>query len=90
MPPRYGLAIGPTEMIGHGNSNRPDGQRLGVHWRSGRPWLNVDLASWRVSPAGGGGFPWLWLALVLGLAAALLLLLRRIVLPKGTLSARPA
>ena len=65
------------------------GQRLAVHWKSGRSWLNVDLASWRVTPA-GAGFPWLWLILGLGLAAAVLLLLRRIVLPKGTLSTRAA
>jgi hypothetical protein len=64
-------------------------KRLAVRWRSGRSWLNVDLASWRVSPA-GGGFHWLWLALGLGLAGALVLLLRKIVLPKGTLSTRPA
>src|SRR3954451_7151765 len=51
-------------------------QRLAGHSRSGRPWLNVDLASWRVSPAGRGGFPWLWVALGLGLVAAVLLTLR--------------
>jgi hypothetical protein len=65
------------------------GKRLAVHWRSGRSWLNVDLASWRVSPA-GGGFPWLPLGLGLGLAGALLLLLRKILRPKGTLLARAA
>jgi LPXTG-motif cell wall-anchored protein len=61
-----------------------------VHWQSGRRWLNVDTRTWRVTPDTGGSFPWLWLGIGLGLAAALLLLLRRIVLPKGTLSARPA
>jgi hypothetical protein len=66
------------------------GSRLAVHWRSGRPWLNVDTKTWRVTPVSGAPFPWLWLGIGLGLAAALLLLLRRIVLPKGTLSARPA
>jgi hypothetical protein len=65
------------------------GTRLAVHWQSGRAWLNVDTKSWRVTRATGGGFPWLWLGIGLGLGAALLLLLRRIVLPKGTLSARP-
>ena len=34
------------------------GHRLAVHWRSGRPWLNVDLATWRVTQAHRGGFPW--------------------------------
>ena len=66
------------------------GSRLAVHWQSGRRWLNVDTQTWRVTPAAGPRFPWLWLAVGLGLATALLLLLRRIVLPKGTLSARPA
>jgi hypothetical protein len=37
------------------------GSRLAVHWRSGRPWLNVDTRTWRVTPAVRGGFPWLWL-----------------------------
>ena len=27
------------------------GDRLAVHWRSGKQWLDVDTASWRVSPA---------------------------------------
>ncbi len=61
------------------------GKRLAVHWRSGRSWLNVDLATWRVSPA-GGGFPWVWLALALGLgcAAMSVLLARKHAFPKGT------
>lgn len=45
------------------------GSTLAVHWRSGRPWLDVDTRTWRVSTAGGGGFPWLWA--VIGVAAAL-------------------
>lgn len=67
------------------------GSRLAVHWQSGRPWLNVDTKTWRVTPVAGARFPWLSLGIGLGLAAALvLLLLRRPVLRKGTLSARPA
>ena len=56
------------------------GGTLAVHWRSGRPFLNVDTATWRVTPA-ARAFPWLWAGL--GAAAALLalglgaLLLRR-------------
>jgi hypothetical protein len=65
------------------------GSRLAVGWRSGRPWLNVDTKTWRVTPAVGGRFPWLWLGIAVGVAMALLLLARKIVLPKGTLSARP-
>ena len=67
------------------------GRRLAVHWRSGRPWLNVDTHTWRVTPAhGGGGFPWLWLGVGLAAAAAGLVAARRLRLPKGTLSPRPA
>jgi hypothetical protein len=72
------------------------GKRLAVHWRSGRSWLNVDTASWRISPATGAAFPWRWLALGLGvvaLAGGLLLLSarrRRISLREGTLLARAA
>jgi hypothetical protein len=85
-----GLPATPSEQNGLGNVVLAlHGKRLAVSWRSGRSWLNVDLATWQVTPA-RGGFPWLWLALGLGLAAAVLLLLRRVVLPKGTLSTRPA
>lgn len=64
--------------------------RLAVHWQSGRPWLNVDTRTWRVTPVSGARFPWLWLGIGAGLAVALILLVRRIALPKGTLSAREA
>jgi hypothetical protein len=71
------------------------GKRLAVHWRSGRHWLNVDTASWRITPDSGSGFPWRWIGLGLGVAAAagaLLLLARRrrISLREGTLLARAA
>jgi hypothetical protein len=58
------------------------GGRLAVHWRSGRPFLNVDTATWRVTPP-SQSFPWLWSALgaaallALGTAAGALLLRRR-------------
>ena len=38
------------------------GRTLSVHWRSGRPFVNVDTATWRVTPAQRGGFPWWTLA----------------------------
>ena len=54
------------------------GRTLAVHWRSGRPFVDVDTATWRVTPAHGGGFdPW-WASLaVLPLAAAAMLLASR-------------
>jgi hypothetical protein len=45
------------------------GRTLSVHWRSGRPFVNVDTATWRVTPAHRGGFPWLWFALAASLLA---------------------
>jgi hypothetical protein len=72
------------------------GKRLAVHWRSGKSWLDVDTATWRVTPAAEAGFPWRWLALGAGLLAAaggLLLVLarrRRVSLSDGTLLARAA
>jgi hypothetical protein len=61
-----------------------DDRTLAVHWRSGRPWMNVAVGSWEVSrPSAGGGFPWAWVgpgigaALALFAAGALLLWRRR-------------
>jgi len=65
------------------------GSKLAVHWQSGRPWLNVDTRTWRVTPATAPRFPWLWVGIGAGLGASLLLLLWRI-RPEGTLSVRPA
>jgi hypothetical protein len=71
-----------------------EGGKLDVHWRSGKRWLVVDRATWRVSPA-PGGFSWRWPALGGGLAAAasallLLALLRRRSSRGGTLLAPAA
>lgn len=57
------------------------GRTLAVHWRSGRPWLNLDTATWRLSPV-SGSFRWSWVAPGIGgalavLAAAALLIRRR-------------
>lgn len=65
------------------------GKRLSVHWRSGRPWLDVDLSTWRVTPATDGGLPWLWLGLGIAAAVGVGVGLRAL-RPKGTLFARPA
>jgi hypothetical protein len=56
------------------------GKTLAVHWRSGRPWYEIDASTWRLSPA-HAGFPWAWSSLAalpaVAFAALLLLLLRR-------------
>ena len=54
---------------------RDDGRTLAVHWKSGRPWLNVTTGTWAISEAHGGGTPWGWIAGGLAAAAAVLLLL---------------
>jgi hypothetical protein len=38
---------------------RDGGTTLAVRWRSGRPWLNVAVGSWRISYP-GADFPWVW------------------------------
>jgi hypothetical protein len=65
------------------------GDRLAVHWRSGRQWLDVDTASWRVSSAAGSGFPWGWLGFA-ALPLLLFLIWRRRPRFLGTLLAREA
>jgi len=51
-----------------------------VHWRSGRPWLNVATRNWSISYP-RAGFPWAWIGAGMGGGLALLvavaLLLRR-------------
>jgi hypothetical protein len=48
------------------------GQTLSVHWLSGRPFVNVDTATWKVSPAHRGGFPWWTLGFIVLVPLALL------------------
>ena len=61
-------------------SLRNGGRTLAVHWRSGRPWLNVAVGSWEVSYP-SAGFPWTWVGAGLGAGLAFLtagaLLVRR-------------
>jgi hypothetical protein len=54
---------------------------LAVHWRSGRPWLDVAVGTWRISYP-RASFPWTWVGAGIGggivlLAAGAALLLRR-------------
>ena len=62
-------------------SLRGGGRTLAVHWKSGRPWLEVNTATWRIAYAQPGGSPWRWTGTGVGgtlaLAAAALLLRRR-------------
>jgi hypothetical protein len=57
------------------------GRTLAVHWRSGRPWLDVNTATWRIDYVHPHAFPWRWIGTGLGgalaLGAAALLLRRR-------------
>jgi len=61
-------------------SLRNGGRTLAAHWRSGRPWLNVAVGSWKISSA-STGFPRAWAVAGIGAVFALLagggLLLRR-------------
>jgi hypothetical protein len=63
-------------------SLRNGGRTLAAHWRSGRPWLNVAVGSWRISYP-SAAFPWAWVGAGIGagllalLAAGALLLRRR-------------
>jgi len=63
-------------------SLRDGGRTLAVHWKSGRPWLDVSTATWRITYPRPGAFPWRWIgtgagAAMLVLAATALALLRR-------------
>jgi hypothetical protein len=62
-------------------SLRNGGRTLAASWRSGRPWLNVAVGTWKVSYP-SSGFPWAWVGAGIGgglalLVAAALLLRRR-------------
>jgi hypothetical protein len=46
-------------------SLRGGGRTLAVHWRSGRPWLNVAVGSWEISPP-RSAFPWTWVGAGIG------------------------
>ena len=62
-------------------SLREGGRTLSADWKSGRPWLDVAVGSWRISYPSGGAFPWAWLGVGIAggvvLLAAVALLLRR-------------
>ena len=55
------------------------GRTLAVHWKSGRPWLSVDTATWRIRYVHPAAFPWRWTGIGLagGLTLAAAALLRR-------------
>ena len=62
-------------------SLRDHGRTLAVHWRSGRPWLNVAVGTWEISYP-SSDFPGVWVGAGVGgglalLAAGALFLWRR-------------
>jgi len=62
-------------------SLRNHDRTLAVHWRSGRPWLNVAVGSWQISYP-SSSLPWTWVGAGIGgglvlLSAGALLLWRR-------------
>jgi len=52
-------------------SLRNGDRTLAADWRSGRPWLNVSVGTWRLSYP-SAGFPWAWAGAGIGGALALL------------------
>jgi hypothetical protein len=56
---------------------------LALRWKSGKPWLSIDTATWRITHVRTGGFAWLWMigaagsAILTALAAGLIVLIRR-------------
>ena len=60
---------GPNGFYNMRVSLRDHDRTLAVHWLSGRPWVAVDTATWRVSRDHRAGFP--WPAVAGGTAAAL-------------------
>jgi hypothetical protein len=52
------------------------GKTLAVHWKSGRPWLDLNTANWRLTHVHpSGAFAWRWLLVGAAGTAALLLAL---------------
>jgi hypothetical protein len=47
---------------------------LALHWKSGKPWLSVDTATWRITHPTLSSFPWRWVVIsatgLLGLLVA--------------------
>jgi hypothetical protein len=79
-------------------SVRDGGDTLSLHWRSGRPYLAIDVGTWQIShpqaarPASSSGFPW-WIvgaALALVAVAAAAVLARRRIAARGPLRLRRA
>lgn len=59
------------------------GKTLAVHWKSGKPWLAVNTANWRITHLEASSFPWAWVlagvggAFVLMVGFGALVLVRR-------------
>ena len=59
-----------------------DGRTLAVHWKSGRPWLALNTASWRLTHVQPNALPWRWLLVGVGGGAAALLALGAVVVAR--------
>jgi hypothetical protein len=59
------------------------GTTLALHWKSGKSWLSIDTATWRITHPRLESFPWRWTigavgaAILTALAAGLIVLVRR-------------
>jgi hypothetical protein len=51
------------------------GKTLALHWKSGKPWLAVNTANWRITHVQPGSFPWVWVLAGVGGGIVLLLAL---------------
>jgi hypothetical protein len=58
------------------------GKTLAVHWKSGKPWLAVNTANWRITHVEAGSFPWAWVLAGVGGAFVLMLGLGALALSK--------
>ncbi len=52
---------------------RDSGKTLDVSWKSGKPWLAVSMANWRITHVRPGSFPWAWVLAGVGGAIVLVL-----------------
>jgi hypothetical protein len=67
---------------------RDGGKTLAVHWKSGKPWLTMDTASWRITHSHPTSFAWRWL--LVGVVAVVVLSFAVLLRGRRRLPRRPA